>query len=1052
MLLSMLAVPVMGTSLSTAESTQPDQADATSGEPVTISQAVEESDGMTQVVLRFDGNGGLALSASDTVEELKSEAQKHRAKVQSLADRYDGLEVEYTSWLAQAVLVEVDTDSKVYKKLQRVEGLTQMHANFEVDVPPQGPSKPVAEPTDTNTTYGLEQVDAVEAWTEFDTKGEGAKVAVLDTGVDASHQDIDLYTENASDPTYPGGWAEFNASGVQLNSTPRDDDQHGTHTSGTVSGGNASGKYVGVAPNVDLMHGMVLGDAGGTFTAVVAGMEWAVQEDADIISMSLGTPGGGFDPNLIEPVQNARAAGTFVIASAGNAGEGVTGSPGNVYESLSIGASNEDRDIAQFSSGQVIDTDEAWGDAAPEAWPETYINPDVSAPGVQVVSTVPNNEYGPLSGTSMAAPHVAGVAALIQSADPDVTPQEIGAVLRNTATKPDDAPNGKDVRYGTGIVDADAAVAAAVYDSGIEGTVTSNGEPVADAVVKLQNGPRAVTDANGSFSLTVGPGEKQLTVSGFGIAETTTNVTVQENQTTTVTIETEPTLDVNLVEPQTSAVKAGTAANLTVDVANVESLTIDLAGNYSTDNATLLVAGDEVPFGETLTFDGGLSGRVPVSVKTAPNATGEFTLEHTFGGLGSEISVTTGPTSVFAELIEVGVVDGGETPQTTQTIEALETEMSAQYVFEFVKGTNAIDAIDQYDAFVVQNFADDDIAGEFMQQTNAQGTGVVLLDQWGNTSNAIPQASEATGTPQETAEGDLGPTPVKYKLKGSHPIVDDVGSVGENVSIHTGSFADHSWFEGIGSAKVLAAVGDDSAIVGDALAVDEYSNIVYASTLGRTSFVQNSDFTDTADTILGNSVEFVATNEPEAAGAMTIEDTEVAKDGMTKVTVGTTAPGVAGYQANISFDPETVEVTGVSGLNFSDPIVNVNNEAGYVSIAQAQSSEMDAPDLAEVTFESTTDTSGSTTLSFNTEKSLVNDRNGNTIQTTYQDGSVTVLDCTVGDVNGDDQVTSGDVTLMQRHIVGEDVDINTACGDTDGDGAITAGDVIGVLQKIVGKA
>jgi subtilisin family serine protease len=1049
-LLSMLAVPVMGTGLSSGDDTAvTGQADAQDGTSVTISQTVQDSEGTQRLVLRFGASDGAVAPTS--VESMKSQARDHHEQVRRLASSTDDLDVVYTSWLADAALVEVDTDSETYRKLQRLEGLTQIHSNFQVDVPEQPVSKDVAEPTQTNTTYGLEQIDAVEAWNEFDTRGEGAKVAVLDTGVDAAHQDLDLYTENASDPTYPGGWAEFNGSGSELDTAPRDDAQHGTHTSGTVSAGNASGQYVGVAPEVDLMHGMVLGNSGGTFTAVVAGMEWAVEEDADVISMSLGTPGGGFDPNLIEPVQNARAAGVFVIASAGNAGEGVTGSPGNVYESLSIGASNEARDIAQFSSGQVIDTDEAWGDAAPESWPETYINPDVSAPGVQVISTVPGDEYGPLSGTSMAAPHVAGVAALIQSADPSATPSEMASVLKNTAKKPDDAPDGKDVRYGTGIIDADAAVAAAVYDSGIEGTVTSNGDPVADAVVSIEDGPRATTDDNGTFSLTTGPGDKQLTVTGFGLAETTTNVTVEENQTTTVTIEAEPALDVELVEPQTSAVKAGTAAELVVDVANVEELTIDLTGNYSASNATLLVAGNEVPFGETLEFDG-LTGQVPLAVQTAPNATGSFSLEHTFAGLGTEVTVTTGPTDVFAELLTVGVVDAQQTPQTTQTIEAVDAELSAQYVVEYVQSANATDAIGQYDSFVVQNFGDAETAGTFVEETNAAGVGVVLLDQWGDTSNAIPQVSEATGTPEQTAEGDLGTPPVDYQLEAAHPIVDDVGSAGDNVSIHEGTFADHSWFTNAEDATVLAAVGDQDGLAGDALAVDEVDNTVYASTLGRSSFVQNSDFTAAADTILGNAVEYVATNDgPDTEGAMTIEDEEIAIGGKANVTVGTTASGVAGYQATISFDPDTVQVTDVSGAEFSDPVVNVDNEAGTISIAQAQATAIDEPALAELTFESVGEGDLSAALEFDSEDSLVNDRDGETIRTTYEDGSLAVQSCAVGDVNEDGDVTAGDATLTQRHIVDDEIDgtFNEICADYDSDGEITAGDVIGILQQIV---
>jgi len=1055
MIVSMLAVPVVGTGVSTGDApTASATSDAQADSDVEVSEAIESGSGTMRVFLRFDGERRLPSPTTSSVAAMQERAELYHKQVRQLAEDDPNLEIKYESWLAPGALVEVDVDSAAFKKLKSLDGLERIHENFEVTTPEPGPSKAVAAPNELNTTYGLAQIDAVEAWNEFDTRGENAKVAVLDTGVDVSHPDIELYTENESDPTYPGGWAEFNESGAQLNSTPRDDDQHGTHTSGTVSGGNASGEYVGVAPNVNLMHGMALGNNGGTFAAVVAGMEWAVEEDADVISMSLGSPGGGFEANLIEPVRNARSVGTFVVASAGNEGEGVTGSPGNVYESLSIGASNENRGIVDFSSGQVINTSQAWGDDAPEEWPETYVNPDVSAPGVQVRSTVPGGEYGTLSGTSMAAPHVAGVAALIKSADSSATPSEMETVLTGTAVKPDDAPIAKDVRYGTGIVDADAAVAASVSDSGIEGTVTSDGQPVAGAVVELQDGPRVQTDENGTFSVPAAPGERQLTVSGFGFKETTTTVTVEENQTTTVDIAVEPALDVELVEPQTDAVQAGNAANLTVNVANVEELTIELTGNYSAENATLLVAGQEVEFGQTLTFDR-LTGEVPVTVKTAPNTSGSFSLQHTFAGLGEELTVTTGPTNVFEELIHVGVVDDSKESETTATIETLDATLSGQYVVEYVSARNATDVVGEFDSFVVQNFGDAETAGEFVDTTDSFGVGVVLLDQWGSTSDAIPQVSEATGVPADTFEDDLGTEPVRYQPEAQHPILEGVGAPGENVTIHTGTFADHAWFEDPADATVLAEVGDQDGIAGDALAVDEETNTVYAASLGRSNFVDDGDFTAEADAILGNAVEHVSdTTGPEPQGEMTIEDVGVPKDGETDVTVSTTATGVAGYQANISFDPSVVQVTSVEGANFRDPVVNIDNEAGYVSFAQSQANAVDEPALAEITVEAVGDGGTETELRFDRERSLVNDREGKTIPTTFESGDVTIQSCVTGDVNEDGQVTSGDATLVLRHIVGEEIDgtFNEVCGDVNGDGEITSADATGILQRIVGSA
>ncbi|WP_273837174.1 S8 family serine peptidase [Halococcus sp. PRR34] len=389
------------------------------------------------------------------------------------ADATDSVTVRNRLWVANAVLLQIDKNEVNLEQIAQIEGVKRLHANFELSLP-----KPVKEdagdgdlgalnatgPSSTatgyNTTYGLDQINATKVWNEYDTMGQGVKVAVLDTGVDISHPDINLYTENKSNETYPGGWAEFDGDGNRVpGSVPHDSAEHGTHTSGTVSGGDASGEYIGVAPKVSLMHGLVIPGGGGSFTQVAAGMQWAANNDADVVSMSLGAP--GYFPAMIEPTQNIEAAGAVLVGSAGNSYEGSSGSPGNVYDAIAIGASNEGLGIAPFSSGEVIDTAADWGSDAPAYWPDSYVVPDVSAPGVDVKSSVPGGGYSELSGTSMAAPHTAGaVALMLSAADGDVSNGAIKNALYDTAFKPANCnPNcdprgGNDTRYGTGIVDA----------------------------------------------------------------------------------------------------------------------------------------------------------------------------------------------------------------------------------------------------------------------------------------------------------------------------------------------------------------------------------------------------------------------------------------------------------------------------------------------------------------------------------------------------------------------------------------------------------------------
>jgi len=1063
---SVVAMPVAaGAGPATSSATASvDGQSATSQESETetavVASELRQADGTRLFLVELSGPSRTELERSaQPFETMQAQTREASKPVQQVIRSDSSLNLVRRFNVGNMLLVEGPTDGPTLDRLAETPTVQRLLPNFEVSSPQPGSgSAPAPSANGTATTYGLEQIDAVEAWEQFDTRGGNASVAVLDTGVNASHPDIDLYTENESDPTYPGGWAEFNGSGVQLDSTPRDDDTHGTHTSGTVSGGKASGEHIGVAPNVDLMHGMVLGERGGTFAAVLAGMDWAAQQDADVVSMSLGAP--GYLSATIEPVRNLRAAGVFVVVSSGNEGVGVTGSPGNVYESLAVGATNENRAVSTFSSGTVVNTTQAWGEDAPEEWPDAYTIPDVSAPGVGVKSAVPGSEYDTKSGTSMAAPHVAGVVGLMRSVAPNATPDEMEAALKRTATQPDDAPITQDIRYGTGIVDADAAISAVADESSIEGTVTNDGEPVADATVQLADGPRVRTDEDGSFSLPAEPGQQELTVTRFGFETVTRTVTVEANETTTVELSTEPTVDARVLEPQSDAVAAGGTANLTVAITNAEQLTIELTGNYSPQDVTLRAGGQEVPLGEPIPLDGSRA-TASLTVETTAGATGSFSLEHTLAGTVRNLTVTTGPTTVTDDLVDVALVDRADA-ENAALVSKLETVLPPQYEIETVAATDAPDAVGQYDAFVARNVSDATTAGEFMETATAANAGVVLLGQIGDGTPAIKQVSEATGWPDSVGSESQGSRPVTYELTADHPIVDSVGDPGETVTLHNGWFPGRSWVQGVDNATVLANTSDGEATNGAGLVVDEERNTVLAASLGTVEAGENGEFdvpisryTDTANVVLANAIEHVAANSDQAEGpAITLEDETVTSGENTTVTLGTDAKNVAGYQANISFDPEVVQVASVQGANFRDPLVNVDNDAGYVSIAQAGTTAVDQPDLAELTFETVGDRGQSTTLSLSPERSLVNDPNGETIRTTTRDGSVQIAPCPTGDANGDGAVTSGDATLVLRHIVGDDIDATfyENCADVNGDDEITSGDATGILQRIVGAA
>lgn len=850
----------------------------------TIDPALKKADGTVVVVVRLqEANIAFAANRKATIQTLKSHAERTQRRVLVYAKKHpQGVTVLNQFWLTNAVLLRVDTDKISLKQLARIRGVTKLHANFEITIPKPAdthnleatiPDSPVvrkkarASDTDYNTTYGLEQINATDVWAAYGTQGDGVFVAVLDTGLAIDHPDITLYTEDPGNETYPGGWAEFNSQGeIVPGSVPHAAGPHGTHTSGIVSGSNASGEWIGVAPEVNLMHGLVLPGGTGTFAQVVGGMQWAVAEEADVISMSLGAT--GYYPAMIDPVLNAHAAGTIVVASVGNSYEGSSGSPGNVYDAVAVGATDRQLDVPAFSSGEIIDTSAAWGDAAPAYWPDTYVVPDVVAPGVEVKSSVPGGGYAQYSGTSMSAPHVAGtIALMLSAAGGDLTIPEIKNALYETAWKPEncnpscDPREGNDTRYGTGIIDAKAAVDLVAADQGIVGTVTdANGTPIAGATVTIDTGFSAETNASGMYALRTQPGTYTLTVSEFGYETETATVTVENGTFTTQNFTLAESVAVRVTEDQPSAVEAGGNVSVVVEVANLDTYTAELVGNYSAADATLFVNGVEYDFGEPISFDD-YSGEVTVTVATAPDTSGEFSLQHTFEGAGETIEVTTGPTTVFAEFTRVAVVDSEEN-FGDQVVAVLREELPAQYNVTLVPDQNALAAVGEYDVFVVQDVDPSELDVQaFVEATDTPQIGVVWLDQWSTYSDGIPVLSDATGNPASTAEDGFGAGNPYFVIREDHPIFDGVGEVGDRVTIHTGTFGDHTWFSGY-RGTVIADVGDNDGIKGSAIAVDRATATVLASSLGRQFFVTNEDFTEEADQILANSVVFVSEAPP----------------------------------------------------------------------------------------------------------------------------------------------------------------------------------------------
>jgi subtilisin family serine protease len=266
----------------------------------------------------------------------------------------------------------------------------------------------------------MPQIGAPAAW-EAGYTGEGVTVAVLDSGVDRTHPDLDDVVVGAKD---------FTGSG-----NTKDGYGHGTHVASIALGsGDASGgTNRGVAPGADLLVGKVLDDSGhGEMSWIIDGMEWAAGKGADVVNMSLGEAENytdGTDPAAVALDTLSARHGTLFVVAAGNEGQyGTVSTPGSASSALTVGAVDDADEVAPFSSRGPRALDQA-------------IKPDVTAPGVEIVAaravgTRPGSgtgRYTAWSGTSMAAPHVAGAAAVLKQARPELSAQQLKAVLMGSA-------------------------------------------------------------------------------------------------------------------------------------------------------------------------------------------------------------------------------------------------------------------------------------------------------------------------------------------------------------------------------------------------------------------------------------------------------------------------------------------------------------------------------------------------------------------------------------------------------------------------------------------
>ncbi|MEM9381015.1 MAG: S8 family serine peptidase [Planctomycetota bacterium] len=341
--------------------------------------------------------------------------------------------------------------------------------------PPPGESIFVSAPSIAGpaTTCGLDRIRVPEVLTQYGIDGQGVVVGVIDSGICRTHPDIEeqIWTnpcevaDNGVDDDGNGfiddtwGWDFQNND-----NDPEDIIAHGSHVAGTVAGDGTLGTQAGVAPGVEVMSLKIVPTFSGE-QSVWDCMQYGVDNGADILTASLGWPQSQLPDRATwrAVCDNTIAAGVVVIYAAGNEscspGAEDIRTPADVPDVIAVGAVDCFDNIASFSSCGPV----TWQDVPPyldNPFPPGLTKPDVTAPGVNVVSHSVCSDYVTFSGTSMAAPHVAGVAAMLLQADPTLDHFGVRSLLESTSV--DLGASGKDNSFGSGRIDAFAAVTAAL--------------------------------------------------------------------------------------------------------------------------------------------------------------------------------------------------------------------------------------------------------------------------------------------------------------------------------------------------------------------------------------------------------------------------------------------------------------------------------------------------------------------------------------------------------------------------------------------------------------
>lgn len=687
--------PVSG---QTTEELQTDHLQATpdSGQAQTADRKTARSDGEIDPRL-LNRSGSVPVLArlsavsvpddadrDETVGRLKRQSGRSQTALRSFARSHDGIRVVNRFWLVNRVLLRIDLARTNLSRVAAVDGVerlgyvpkenatesrdsqTTRNATAEA-TPGRDGARPTqngseADQRSRQVAWQIAATNATGVWDRYDTRGDGVRVAVLDRGINTRHPTLELYTEDPDDRQYPGGWAEFDNAGNRLDgSRPHIARAHGQSTSGLVAADNASGyAHMGVAPDVELLHGAINGNREA---ALVGAIQWAIEADADVVSISQGYPitQRRNDP-LVRAVRRAQRLGIVVVGSAGNNGPGersVT-NPGAIYETIAVGATDREGRVTSFSSSGTyekfegpIARDQRQTVTYPPTWPLEYGKPDVVAPGRGAVVPAGTDGTRRFNGTSASTPLVAGTVALMESAsDESVHPGILKTALRCSASPPANADEVDASRYGAGSVDAFAATKRVVDGQGIEGTIVDrNGESIPRAHVTVSD-CASFASRSGTYGLSTAAGRQTLRVTAPGYESRTVTVDVPEGEyvTRAITLERGPLVQSwNDTYPRDFRPRDGEESQtgtVRAEVTGLEALRIDAGENNTIplrriDPRVVVyrepdAVASAVRFGEWVQFEEPETNYVVLSLELDGERKGVLDLDVTLRGSDSE--------------------------------------------------------------------------------------------------------------------------------------------------------------------------------------------------------------------------------------------------------------------------------------------------------------------------------------------------------------------------------------------------------------------------------